>query len=43
MLDEMADVQIMLDQLKIIYGWDYSRVVAKLVRLQGRIKDEQES
>lgn len=41
-LDEMADVQIMLDQLRIIYGQTHDAEMAKLVRLQERVRDAQE-
>lgn len=40
-LEEMADVQIMLDQLKLIYGWDREVEMDKLVRLQRMVDDAQ--
>lgn len=40
-LEEMADVQIMLDQLKLIYGWDREVETDKLVRLQRMVDDAQ--
>lgn len=40
-IEEMADVQITLDQLKLIYGWDREVETDKLVRLQRRITDAQ--
>ena len=42
-LEEIADVQIMLDQMKIMYGSTTEQEDAKLVRLCGRLerrKDE---
>lgn len=42
--EELVDVQIMLDQLRIIYGWDTTTVEAyKLARLQEAIQDAQKS
>ena len=42
-LEEIVDVQIMLDQLKIIYDWSTYVEASKLARLQEAIKDAQES
>lgn len=41
--EEIVDVQIVLDQLKLIFGWDKEIETAKLARLQRRIRDAQES
>lgn len=41
--EEIVDVQITLDQLKIIYGWESEIEAQKLGRLWEAIKDEQES
>ena len=41
--EEIVDVQIVLDQLKMIYGWDNEIQAQKLGRLWEAIKDEQES
>lgn len=41
--EEIADVQITLDQLKIIYGWESEIEAQKLGRLWEAIKDAQES
>ena len=41
-LEEIADVQIMLDQLRLIYGQTHDAETAKLVRLQERVRDAQE-
>lgn len=38
-LEEMIDVQIMLDQLKHIYGWDMVTEQKKLIKLKGLIED----
>ena len=42
-LEEIVDVQIMLDQLRIIYGWLPLVETAKLARLQRRVNDAQKS
>ena len=42
-MEEMADVQIMLDQLRLIYGQTADIEAAKLLRLQRRVIDAQES
>lgn len=42
-LEEIVDVQIMLDQLRIIYGWLPLVETAKLARLQRRVNDAKES
>lgn len=42
-LEEIADVQIMLDQMRLIYGQTAEIETAKLERLQRRIIDAQES
>lgn len=42
-IEEMADVQIMLDQLRLIYGQTADIEAAKLLRLQRRVIDAQES
>lgn len=42
-LEEMADVQIMLDQMRLIYGQTAEIETAKLARLQRRIIDAKES
>lgn len=42
-LEEMADVQIMLDQMRLIYGQTAEIETAKLARLQRRVIDAQES
>lgn len=41
--EEIADVQIMLDQMRLIYGQTAEIETAKLARLQRRIRDAQES
>jgi len=38
-LEEMADVQIMLDQMKIIFGDPSEIEGAKIVRLESRIRE----
>lgn len=40
-IEEIVDVQIVLDQLKMIYAWVPMVEVLKLSRLQEAIKDEQ--
>lgn len=40
-LEEIADVQIMLDQMRLIYGQTAEIETAKLARLQRRIRDAQ--
>lgn len=42
-IEEMADVQIMLDQLRLIYGQTADIETAKLARLQRRVIDAQAS
>ena len=37
-LEEMADVQIMLDQMKMIFGDTSEQEKAKVERLKGRLK-----
>lgn len=39
--EEMVDVQIMLDQLKIVYGYSQDIEESKLIRLQGKVADSQ--
>lgn len=39
--DEIVDVQIMLDQLKDIYGWNEEIEQQKLIRLKGLIVDKE--
>lgn len=39
--EEIVDVQITLDQPKIMYGWDSDIETVKLARLQRRILDAQ--
>ena len=41
-LEEIADVQIMLDQLRLIYGQTHNAEIAKLMRLRERVRDAQE-
>lgn len=41
--EEIVDVQITLDQLKIIYGWDAETEAQKLKRLWEVFKDAQKS
>lgn len=41
--EEIADVQIMLEQMRLIYGQTAEIETAKLVRLQRRVIDAQES
>lgn len=41
--EEIADVQIMLDQMRLIYGQTAEIETAKLLRLQRRVIDAQES
>lgn len=36
--EEMVDVQIMLDQLKIIFGWSYDWDEKKLKRMEDALK-----
>lgn len=39
--EELVDVQIMLEQLKDMYGWDEDIEQRKLIRLRGLIADEE--
>lgn len=42
-LEEMADVQIMLDQMKIMHGSTTEQEDAKLARLRGRLERRKEA